>query len=248
MARVIKDTSKWLGSRSRRAVNFTRYMPLGLVVFLILFEVLLLLNKSDWRICLIIFGIFCTVVLIYIKIVVELWDRKLRSFKVGDEGERRTLEELATKLTSDYLLMRDPMPSKHGNVDFAVVGPGGVFAIEAKNWNGRIEVRGDAVYQNGKLPKKGNPIKQTNKEALTLNHELKKCGNGYFVEPILVFCGSGGCKTTKVGRAVVLNLDKLVNYIRLRPQRFDLRTIERISDCIIAAGGERVPLAPNFLG
>jgi hypothetical protein len=37
-----------------------------------------------------------------------------------------------------------------GDVDHVVVGPTGVFAVETKNWPGRVEVRGGALYRNGR--------------------------------------------------------------------------------------------------
>ena len=35
------------------------------------------------------------------------------------------------------------------NIDHIVVGPGGVFVIDSKNWLGRIDVRDGVLRQNG---------------------------------------------------------------------------------------------------
>lgn len=39
---------------------------------------------------------------------------------------------------------------QRANLDHVVVGPGGVFIVDAKNWSGRIEVRDQVVMQDGR--------------------------------------------------------------------------------------------------
>ena len=39
---------------------------------------------------------------------------------------------------------------QRANLDHVVVGPGGVFVVDAKNWSGRVEVRDQVLRQNGR--------------------------------------------------------------------------------------------------
>ncbi|WP_432476684.1 NERD domain-containing protein [Nocardioides sp. GXQ0305] len=53
--------------------------------------------------------------------------------------------------TSGWTVLHDvPWPGRQrANIDHVVVGPGGVFVVDAKNWSGRIEVRDGRLRQNG---------------------------------------------------------------------------------------------------
>ncbi len=57
----------------------------------------------------------------------------LPSWVKGSEGEEKVLDELK-KLPKEFLHVADfYAPGQYGNVDFVVIGPTGIFAIEAKN-------------------------------------------------------------------------------------------------------------------
>jgi hypothetical protein len=64
-----------------------------------------------------------------------------KAWKTGAEGERRVAEVLAD--ASDIEVLHDRLvPGKGGaNIDHIVVGPSGVFVVDAKKYSGRIEVR-----------------------------------------------------------------------------------------------------------
>jgi Nuclease-related domain len=62
------------------------------------------------------------------------------AWKVGAEGERRVAEVLAE--TSSIEVLHDRLvPGSRANIDHIVVGPSGVFVIDAKKYTGKIEVR-----------------------------------------------------------------------------------------------------------
>ena len=75
----------------------------------------------------------------------ELWER-------GAEGERATAQALAALPAAEWAVFHDiAWPGRAlANVDHVVVGPGGVFVIDAKNWSGRIAVKDDVLLQNGR--------------------------------------------------------------------------------------------------
>lgn len=79
------------------------------------------------------------------------------AWKVGAEGERRVAEVLAE--TSGIEVLHDRLvPGSRANIDHIVVGPSGVFVIDAKKYTGKIEVRNvggvfrpdERLYVNGR--------------------------------------------------------------------------------------------------
>ena len=62
------------------------------------------------------------------------------AWKVGAEGERRVAEVLAE--ASGIEVLHDRLvPHSRANIDHIVVGPSGVFVIDAKKYTGGVEVR-----------------------------------------------------------------------------------------------------------
>lgn len=76
----------------------------------------------------------------------ELWEK-------GAQGESATASVLATLAPEDYTVFHDlRWPGRRfANVDHVVVGPGGIFVIDSKNWSGTITVQRDVLRQNGRL-------------------------------------------------------------------------------------------------
>jgi hypothetical protein len=73
-----------------------------------------------------------------------LWER-------GAQGEEAVARSLAD-LPDEWVVLHDlAWPGRQrANLDHVVVGPGGVFVVDAKNWSGRIEVRDQVLRQNGR--------------------------------------------------------------------------------------------------
>lgn len=73
-----------------------------------------------------------------------LWER-------GAQGEEAIARALAD-LPDGWVGLHDlAWPGRQrANLDHVVVGPGGVFVIDAKNWSGRVEVRDQVLRQNGR--------------------------------------------------------------------------------------------------
>ncbi|WP_374457309.1 nuclease-related domain-containing protein [Nocardioides sp.] len=69
----------------------------------------------------------------------------------GAEGEVAVARALEA-LPEGWVALHDlAWPGRQrANLDHVVVGPGGVFIVDAKNWTGRIEVRDQVLLQNGR--------------------------------------------------------------------------------------------------
>ena len=77
-------------------------------------------------------------------------ERYADTFERGALGEERTAEAL-DRLGPDWVVFHDlRWPGRRlANIDHVVVGPGGVFVIDSKNWSGSITVRDGVLRQNG---------------------------------------------------------------------------------------------------
>lgn len=68
-----------------------------------------------------------------------------RAWKVGAEGERRVAEVLEG-VPGIVALHDRRAPGRRANVDHIVVGPAGVYVIDAKQYAGRLEVRDKGTF------------------------------------------------------------------------------------------------------
>ncbi len=74
----------------------------------------------------------------------DLWER-------GAQGEVEVARALES-LPDGWVVLHDlAWPGRpRANLDHVVIGPGGVFVVDAKNWSGRLEVRDQVLLQNGR--------------------------------------------------------------------------------------------------
>ena len=67
--------------------------------------------------------------------------RRAEMFEKGAAGETRTAEALAA-LGPEWVVLHDQRwPGRRlANIDHVVIGPGGIFVIDSKNWSGDLRV------------------------------------------------------------------------------------------------------------
>jgi hypothetical protein len=108
-------------------------------------------------------------------------------FRSGIVGEKLIGDELR-KLDAPYTVFQDVhVPGKKENIDFVVVGPTGIHAIEVNNHRGMVGFNGDELTHNQK-PFEKDFLRQTMREATSLHDYLISSGiTNAFVIPIIVF-------------------------------------------------------------
>lgn len=76
--------------------------------------------------------------------------RYAEQWEKGAEGESQTATALGA-LGEGWTIWHDlKWPGRRfANIDHLVIGPGGVFVIDSKNWSGSISIRDDVLRQNG---------------------------------------------------------------------------------------------------
>jgi len=110
----------------------------------------------------------------------ERYTLELKNYKQGRNGEYEICDELE-KLPEEYLIFQDVKLDSMGNanIDFVVLGPAGIYAIETKSHLGRANLE-DGTGKRF--------LHQTMNGALHLHdYILQTTGKDFFVNPVLVF-------------------------------------------------------------
>lgn len=146
--------------------------------------------------------------IISLALIVAVSIKWVIPWKKSAEGEEEVYKELI-RLPEEYLFLSDFHKNRKGNVDFVVVGPSGIYAIESKNTKkGKITLDNDNIYINGSLFKDIDPLKQAHEEAMEIQKHLKESlALSLPVTPVLVFANPAVettfCKEKKLGVFVV---------------------------------------------
>ncbi len=111
-----------------------------------------------------------------------------RNWRRGARGEQRTARQLARLARHGWVIFHDlAVPGSRANVDHLVIGPGGVFLVDSKNWRGRLVFAPDGTLWHGSYPLTAT--------LATIGFETGAITNalalpGLAVEPLLVLHGS----------------------------------------------------------
>ena len=110
--------------------------------------------------------------------------RRVESFYKGARGEEK-VSEILKSLPDAYHVFNDFTVGRN-HVDHVVAGPGGVFAIETKFWNGTVTVEDGHVLLDGQLPDR-SPLNQAIREATLVRNALVAAGWNGLVTPVVAF-------------------------------------------------------------
>lgn len=115
------------------------------------------------------------------------------------------------------------------------VGPGGVFAIDARHWAGEVSVRSGALCHDGH--RREHEVAQAAEDALEVTSRLA----GYPATPVLCFVGQPGLNGWARDVLVTSVLD-VAQALRERPVVFDADQVEVVAGMLrsvvrVAAGG-----------
>jgi hypothetical protein len=167
-----------------------------------------------------------------------------RRTKQGMEGEQRVIEFLKSKFDNSYFLMNDvvyvnPRGKRRykENIDHIVLGPNGIFALETKDYSGKITCKGKnwtGIFPYGRSPSSqaaGNAVwvKETIDDS-RVAEPLK-----IWVEPIVVF-SNPDVELARIDPEVeVVKLDELADFI-ISYKRYDFSAdkLKAMGNAIIA--------------
>jgi hypothetical protein len=97
----------------------------------------------------------------------------------GLDGERQ-VAEILNELQERGFKIREHIDTGFGDVDHVVIGPTGVFAVETKNWSGKVTIQEGTLLRNGH--RADDAIRQAARGAIFVKERLSV----RWVEAILV--------------------------------------------------------------
>jgi len=149
----------------------------------------------------------------------------------GLDGELKLRDLLAPLASEGYLLVWDLQ--HHGrNIDVVVIGPTGVFAIDAKNWEGTFSL------QNGRLMNRrfdqGKMLRLVVADAMEVKDRMRLAGISCFVEAIVASTKAPvGGGPFRVAHVSVLDASALLDYIRGQSKKLSGHEVVRARAAVL---------------
>lgn len=161
--------------------------------------------------------------------------------EAGAAGEIATAEVL-NQLPPPWFAMHDvrwPGRSR-ANIDHVVVGPGGIFVIDSKNWSGNLALSGGVLRQNGHSREKA--VAGAADAGLAVADVIRTYAGT--VHPVLCFVGGSGLMG-KARDVSVCTTSDLVRFLLIQPTVLDPRQIQ---DACMRLDAQLAPAATSPLG
>ncbi|WP_435299207.1 nuclease-related domain-containing protein [Timonella sp. A28] len=160
------------------------------------------------------------------------------SYARGAEGEREVAHVLNWLDGHGFWVLHDqPWPGRpKANIDHLVVGPTGVFVVDAKNWSGVLSVTSKGVRQNGTLRRSAHLGALEQAEAIR-SLMLRTTGlpqHGVSVFPVLAFTGEAVFNSDVEGVRVV-SVDQLAEFIGSSPSVLPTHDVAGLASSLEAA-------------
>lgn len=174
------------------------------------------------------------------------------AWAAGAVGEQRVARKLGRIRRSGFVVLHDRLvdPGKAWNIDHLVVGPAGVFFVDAKNWRGRITV------PNGVLTRTwfAGPAQGTKTEKMVGEVDKVRSLASYTaarlgcpVTPVLCLCGAQSRHfegAVTVRGVVVVSMDRLVPWLESLPPRLrpdEVAVTGQVARTVLPAAVPEVP-------
>ena len=133
--------------------------------------------------------------------------RRVESFYKGARGEEK-VSGILESLPDSYHVFNDFTVGRN-HIDHVVAGPGGVFAIETKFWNGKVTVEDGHVLLDGQLPDR-SPLNQAIREATLVRNALVSAGWNGLVTPVVAFASdSFDAHRANLRGTIIINSNEL---------------------------------------
>ena len=184
----------------------------------------------------VLFSILALVMVVVAAYRIRAARREVRDLKLGMQGEKAVGLFLQDELLpKGYHVFHDIVDDR-GNIDHAVIGPAGVFAIETKTISKplrgdvRVQYDGEHVTVNGFAPDR-DPIAQARACASRLHDILLKySGKDVEVRSVVLYPGWYVRKQPWGVKTWVLNHTAFVKFLDRESQRFDAEEIRVLKE------------------
>jgi hypothetical protein len=232
MAQFFGGASKYL-IQQKKLNKFWAFFGAVLVILSLILLWLLVYSFSYSFILSITAEIVIFLFFLLISRTVNEYIRIALRYKKGIRGEDQLANEFHN-LPNGYTVFQDvKLPNTQRNIDFVVVGPTGIYAIEVKNVNGIISFDGQNLFCNKQLLERKNVIQQVRDEYWGLHDYLvKNLGSDIFVTPLLVFTNQSVFENIKSGKMIsgihILHLHDIFRFITSQYHQSRFVTDEKI--------------------
>lgn len=151
---------------------------------------------------------------------------RVESFFKGARGEEH-VAYLLSLLPDSFHVFHDYEVGVH-HVDHVVVGPTGIYAIETKNWRGRVALQDGLLAVDGHLPSR-SPTTQAKSEAKAVKAALDKTGEDLSVVPVLCFASDTYQSVDdEIEKVAVVNAKNLRDWLQARPNVLSANESKRL--------------------
>jgi hypothetical protein len=141
--------------------------------------------------------------------------REVENFRTGAEGEVATADALKSLAADGWRIVHDRALTKT-NVDHVLVGPGGIYAIETKRWQGTLNVDEEGLTRNGRP--ESNVGRNCRSAARELSAYIKgETGKSPWIQGVVVLWGDFEPGIADRNRVTYLSGDQVVDWVRSRP-------------------------------
>lgn len=166
--------------------------------------------------------------------------RRYYTWEAGTTGEKAVAKVLQELDDSYYLLSNVRLPRGKGDIDHVILGPNGVFAIETKNYSGKVMCYGDDWHRQRRGMKEKTQIDSISEQARRGASDLRsfirrKNRLAVPVSPICVFTNPSVQLDLKEPAVPVLRLNELIGFVKSAPPSAPLteREIQKMSNSIL---------------
>lgn len=151
--------------------------------------------------------------------------KQAKAWEAGSVGEARAQRKLDLLGKYGFTTLHDVLlePGKNWNLDHLVIGPAGIFFIDAKNWRGTITVRNGQVWRRWYAgPSQGvrNECmeREVNKVRGMASHASARLGSK--VVPVICLAGAKSRHfegVEKAGGVLIVSVDQVMPWLREAP-------------------------------
>ena len=157
-------------------------------------------------------------------------ERSAVAWEAGAAGERATGDVLAELQAAGWFVLHDlAWPGRQkANIDHLVVGRGGIFVIDTKNWSGAVEVRDGVLRQNGRSRESAvDGVRRAAADVQWLVPEVP-------MQPVLSLHGDLSLKE-RAGEVILCSTSTLREMLESRPAVLESAEVQRIGSVLAAA-------------
>ena len=157
-------------------------------------------------------------------------DELVARLEAGYQGEKAVVDALKGLDHRWVLFSGVVVEGVFGDIDHVLIGPAGVFAIEAKNWSGTIwyDDASGLWHRKNRHHPAGEVVKDPVRQIVRATRALQKVLKGRVV-PLVVFVGQDTHCTYDHPTVQVLALSNLVPWLRSQTNRLNEATVDRVA-------------------